>query len=117
MPSGKVPDDLDRGILEELRRDARASYRTIARTVGSTTPTVSARVKRMEDVGLILGYRVVERRPQADAAAPQPWTCVHCDGPMHGPAPTRRLGGRYYAFCCKGCETAFVRRYEAASLG
>lgn len=114
MASSEVPDALDRRILDALRRDARASFRSIAEVVDSTTPTVSARVKRMEDVGLIAGYRVVVRRSAEPAEALDPWTCVHCDGPMHGRARTRRLGGRHYAFCCKGCETAFVRRYEAA---
>lgn len=110
-----MPDELDRRILDALRRDARASFRTIAKEVDSTTPTVSARVKRMEDVGLIAGYRVVVRQSVRPGETPEPWTCVHCDGPMHGRARTRRLGGRHYAFCCNGCEGAFIRRYEQAA--
>ncbi len=115
MSPGGVPDELDQRILDVLRRDARASYRSIAQEIGSTTPTVSARIRRMEDVGLIAGYRVVVRQREEPEEASAPWTCVHCDGPMHGRARTRKLGERHYAFCCKGCETAFVRRYEAAA--
>ena len=48
---------LDVQILRLLQEDARLSFREIAERVGSTTPTVSARVKALEDVGLLRGYR------------------------------------------------------------
>lgn len=49
-------DPLDVHIVELLQADARLSFREIAERLGSTTPTVSARVKALEDVGLIRGY-------------------------------------------------------------
>lgn len=49
-------DALDLRIVELLQADARLSFREIAERLGSTTPTVSARVKALEDVGLIRGY-------------------------------------------------------------
>lgn len=49
-------DPLDVRIVELLQADARLSFREIAERVGSTTPTVSARVRALHDVGLILGY-------------------------------------------------------------
>lgn len=49
-------DELDMGILRLLTEDARLSFRAIAEKLGSTTPTVSARVKALEDVGIIRGY-------------------------------------------------------------
>lgn len=52
-------DELDRKILEVLRKDGRASYREIARRAGSTTPTVSARIRNLENLGVIQGYRAV----------------------------------------------------------
>jgi len=52
---------LDVQILEELRRDGRASLRTIAERLGVSTTTVSHRVKQMEAEGVIRGYR-----PQLD---------------------------------------------------
>jgi Lrp/AsnC family transcriptional regulator, leucine-responsive regulatory protein len=65
MPFDNVElDDLDMRILGSLQKDARASYRTIARELETTTPTVSARVKRMEGLGIIQGYRV-DLDPQA----------------------------------------------------
>lgn len=51
-------DELDMRILHSLQEEARASYRTLAGKLGTTTPTVSARIKRMEGLGIIRGYRV-----------------------------------------------------------
>jgi DNA-binding Lrp family transcriptional regulator len=48
---------LDLDILEELRRDGRASLRTVAERLGVSTSTVSQRVKQLEAKGVILGYR------------------------------------------------------------
>jgi DNA-binding Lrp family transcriptional regulator len=50
---------LDYRILEQLRRDGRASLRTIAERLGVSTSTVSHRVKQLEGEGIILGYRPV----------------------------------------------------------
>lgn len=49
-------DPLDLRILELLQADARLSFREIAERLASTTPTVSARVKALEDLGLLRGY-------------------------------------------------------------
>lgn len=50
-------DDLDVKILTLLHEDARLSHREIAERAQSTNPTVAARIKALEDLGLILGYR------------------------------------------------------------
>lgn len=50
-------DQLDVRIVGLLQEDARLSFREIAERVGSTTPTVSARVRALEDIGLLQGYR------------------------------------------------------------
>ncbi len=50
---------LDYDILEELRRDGRASLRTIAERLGVSTSTVSHRVKQMETEGIIRGYQPI----------------------------------------------------------
>jgi DNA-binding Lrp family transcriptional regulator len=52
-------DDVDRKILRELQADGRASFRDISARIGISTPTVSARVQAMLDVGLIKGYSVM----------------------------------------------------------
>ncbi|MFA5860537.1 MAG: winged helix-turn-helix transcriptional regulator [Candidatus Thermoplasmatota archaeon] len=50
-------DELDAGLLRLLQQDARLSFRQLAAKLDTTTPTVSARVKAMEDLGIIRGYR------------------------------------------------------------
>ncbi|MEE3309964.1 MAG: Lrp/AsnC family transcriptional regulator [Candidatus Thermoplasmatota archaeon] len=51
-------DDTDRRILAVLLADARTSMRSIAEEVGVALGTVSNRVKRMEEMGVIHGYEV-----------------------------------------------------------
>jgi DNA-binding Lrp family transcriptional regulator len=51
-------DDTDRRILAVLLADARTSMRSIAEEVGVALGTVSNRVKRMEEMGVIQGYEV-----------------------------------------------------------
>lgn len=44
-------------ILEELQVNARQSFAEIGRKVGLTSPAVAERVKKMEDMGIIKGYK------------------------------------------------------------
>ena len=53
------PDTLDRRIIDELRRDARQSSRSLARTLGVAAGTVSQRISRLESAGVIRGYTAV----------------------------------------------------------
>ena len=50
-------DDIDRKILNELQLDARISYAELGRRVGLTTPAVIERVRKLEDSGIVTGYR------------------------------------------------------------
>jgi len=50
-------DEIDRKILKELQLDARTSYAELGRRVGLTTPAVTERVRKLEDAGIIAGYR------------------------------------------------------------
>jgi DNA-binding Lrp family transcriptional regulator len=52
-------DRLDREILLQLQRDGRLSNVELARRVGLTPPPCLRRVKRLEDAGVIAGYRAV----------------------------------------------------------
>jgi Lrp/AsnC family leucine-responsive transcriptional regulator len=53
-----MTDEIDRKILYELQVDARISYAELGRRVGLTTPAVIERVRKLEDAGVITGYRV-----------------------------------------------------------
>ena len=50
-------DEIDKKILTELQSDARTSYAALGRRVGLTTPAVLERVRKLEDAGIITGYR------------------------------------------------------------
>ena len=52
-----VIDEIDRKVLKELQEDARVSYAELGRRVGLTTPAVIERVRKLEDAGVITGYR------------------------------------------------------------
>jgi Lrp/AsnC family transcriptional regulator, leucine-responsive regulatory protein len=49
-------DPVDTRLLEALVRDARTSVADLARTVGLSPPSVSERIKRLEEAGIIEGY-------------------------------------------------------------
>ncbi len=49
-------DELDRKILSLLQKDARLSYREIAKELKVAVGTVYNRIKRMEENGIILGF-------------------------------------------------------------
>ncbi|MBU2964606.1 Lrp/AsnC family transcriptional regulator [Amphritea sp. 2_MG-2023] len=52
-------DSFDQKIIAALRDNARQSVSAIAAQVNLSRPAVSERVKRMEEQGDILGYRVI----------------------------------------------------------
>ena len=54
-------DELDRDILNILRRDARIPYTEIADRVGTSEGTVRNRVERMNDEGVIERFTVATR--------------------------------------------------------
>jgi Lrp/AsnC family transcriptional regulator, leucine-responsive regulatory protein len=51
-------DPIDWKILKELQINARLAFAELGRRVGLTTPAVIERVRKMEDAGVITGYRV-----------------------------------------------------------
>lgn len=54
----KLLDKIGWGILEEMQEDARIQFVELGRRVGLSTPAVIERVRRMEEAGIITGYRV-----------------------------------------------------------
>lgn len=53
------PDELDVVLLEQLQAHGRATQTVLARLVRRSVPAVSARLRRLESGGLILGYRAL----------------------------------------------------------
>lgn len=52
-------DDLNWNILKCLQQNARQSNAEIGRMVGITSPAVAERIKKMEDLGIIEGYKTM----------------------------------------------------------
>jgi Lrp/AsnC family leucine-responsive transcriptional regulator len=52
-------DEIDWCVLRELQADARLSYSELGRRVGLSPPAVTERVRRLEETGVIAGYRAV----------------------------------------------------------
>ena len=59
MSNDLTLDAVDREILFQLRQDGRLSNVELARRVGLTPPPCLRRVKRLEQAGVIAGYRAV----------------------------------------------------------
>ncbi len=53
-----MTDEIDWKILNELQTDARISYTELGRRIGLTPPAIIERIKKLEDAGVIRGYRV-----------------------------------------------------------
>src|SRR5690242_8843723 len=54
-----VADAVDRALLAELQRDGRQSIAELARTVHMSNSAVAERIRRLEEAGVIAGYRAV----------------------------------------------------------
>ena len=52
-------DDLDRAIVRALASDGRMSYTDLGKLTGLSTSAVHHRVRRLEERGVLLGYRAV----------------------------------------------------------
>lgn len=59
-------DAVDRQLVDALRANARASWAELGRQIGLSGPSVQERVRRLEERGVIAGYRTVVSPPQVD---------------------------------------------------
>jgi Lrp/AsnC family leucine-responsive transcriptional regulator len=53
----QTPDAVDWRILEELQANGRITYTELGRRVSLTAPAVADRVRRLEEAGVIRGFR------------------------------------------------------------
>jgi len=52
-------DDINRDLLDLLQVDGRMSYKDLGERIGLTAPAVAERIRKLEDLGVISGYRAV----------------------------------------------------------
>lgn len=72
-------DVTDQQLLSLLRRDARTSVATLAGKLGVSRGTVSNRIAKLEDAGIIVGY-TVRLRPDAQPNEISAWMSVAVAG-------------------------------------
>ena len=72
-------DTLDQHLLALLRVDARASVATLAHKLKVSRGTVSNRIAKLEDVGVIVGY-TVKLRPDVTPNQISAWMSIAVDG-------------------------------------
>ena len=58
LENAKLLDRIGWKILTAMQEDGRIQFAELGRRVGLSTPAVIERVRRLEDVGIITGYRV-----------------------------------------------------------
>ncbi len=51
-------DEIDVLILQELQKDSRLSIRELSKRINLSPPSVTERVRRLEDDGVIEGYTI-----------------------------------------------------------
>jgi Lrp/AsnC family transcriptional regulator, leucine-responsive regulatory protein len=83
-PVDTALDPLNIRLLEELTREPRLSMAELGRRVGLSSPAVSERVRRLEESGVIQGYRLV-LNPKALGLPVAAYIRVR---PNPGPLPT-----------------------------
>jgi DNA-binding Lrp family transcriptional regulator len=79
MPKDIAIDSTDQQLIRLLRANARASVATLARRLGVARGTVTQRMRRLEDAGLIVGY-TVRLRPDVQPQAIHAWMSIAVDG-------------------------------------
>jgi len=52
-------DEVDKKILRELQRDARASFKAIAKDIGVSAATIFVRVRRLTSTGVLKGFSAI----------------------------------------------------------
>ena len=52
-------DEINRDLLDLLQLDGRMTYRELGERCGLTAPAVAERVRRLEEAGVVRGYRAV----------------------------------------------------------
>jgi DNA-binding Lrp family transcriptional regulator len=72
-------DATDQQLLSLLRKDARTSVATLAHKLGVSRGTVSNRVTKLEDAGIIVGY-TVRLRPDAQPSEISAWMSIAVEG-------------------------------------
>ena len=76
---GMSIDDIDHRLIALLRCDARLPVATLAQKLGVSRGTVTNRLRKLEDAGIIVAY-TVQLRPDAQAEEIRAWMGILVEG-------------------------------------
>jgi DNA-binding Lrp family transcriptional regulator len=76
---GATMDDLDRQLVGHLRQDARQSVAVLATRLGVSRGTVTNRIRKLEDEGVIVGY-TIKLRPDSEPNDIRAWMSIAVEG-------------------------------------
>ncbi|MDM0075230.1 Lrp/AsnC family transcriptional regulator [Variovorax sp. J2P1-59] len=72
-------DELDHQLISMLRQDARLPAATLAQKLGVSRGTVTNRLRKLEDGGVIVGY-AVQLRPEERSDEIRAWMAIQVEG-------------------------------------
>jgi DNA-binding Lrp family transcriptional regulator len=72
-------DDVDQQLLSLLRKNARTNIATLAKKLGVSRGTVTNRIAKLEDTGVIVGYSV-QLRPDSQPNQIKAWMSISVEG-------------------------------------
>ncbi|WP_284338210.1 Lrp/AsnC family transcriptional regulator [Comamonas sp. NoAH] len=72
-------DQIDQRLIELLLHNARESIATLAARLSVSRGTITNRLRRLEDEGIIVGY-TVRLKPEAETGCLQAWMSVAIEG-------------------------------------
>jgi DNA-binding Lrp family transcriptional regulator len=78
-PQNRGMDATDQQLISLLRKDARTAVATLAHRLGVSRGTVTNRITKLEDAGVIVGY-TVRLRPDAQAHGISAWMSIAVEG-------------------------------------
>lgn len=84
-------DAIDQRLIAMLRHNARESVATLAARLGVSRGTVTNRLRKLEDNGVIVGY-TVRLRPAVASTALQAWMSITIEGNEAGRVAASLLG-------------------------
>jgi Lrp/AsnC family leucine-responsive transcriptional regulator len=109
-------DEIDAKLLRALADDARISIADLARTVGLSSPSVSERLKRLEEANVIEGY-AVKINPRALGLPLAAWLRIRpIPGRLHKVAEMLRKLPQIVECDRVTGEDCFVARAHVASV-
>ena len=110
-------DDVDRQLIALLRQDARTTVATLATKLGVSRGTVTNRVKKLEDDGVITGY-TVRLRPDSEPQRIRAWMDNNPRPPkVNPPEVEAALQSAYAAIDTFAKAFDEIRQAVAASSG